>query len=339
MNKLFLVIGLGSMGKRRIRNLKSLGYQNIIGYDKNEDRMIETKKLYSINIEKNLNKILKNFLIDAIIISVPPDYHHIYLKFALKLKIPAFVEASVLDTELEEIIADSEINKVFIAPSCTMLFHPAIIKIKEILKSKTLGKISNFIYHSGQYLPDWHKYEKVEDYYVSNKVTGGAREIVPFELTWITSLLGLPKRVVGFNKKTIDIIGAPDIDDTYNLLMDYDNFIFNLSVDVVSRKATRNLMINGDKKQLLWNWDDQKIKLYDPVKHNWEIFHYSVTSAEKGYNKNITEKMYIDELESFIMSIQTNIKFPNNLKKDRSVLNLLYQIENSDKQNIIINIE
>ena len=29
----FLIVGLGSMGKRRIRCLKSLGYEDIVGYD------------------------------------------------------------------------------------------------------------------------------------------------------------------------------------------------------------------------------------------------------------------------------------------------------------------
>jgi threonine dehydrogenase-like Zn-dependent dehydrogenase len=42
----FLVVGLGSMGKRRIRNLKSLGYNDIVGFDKRADRRQEAKKLY-----------------------------------------------------------------------------------------------------------------------------------------------------------------------------------------------------------------------------------------------------------------------------------------------------
>ena len=49
----------------------------------------------------------------------------------------------------------------------------------------------------GSILPDWHTYEDVSEYYVSKKETGGGREIVPFELTWITLVLGFPKRVVG----------------------------------------------------------------------------------------------------------------------------------------------
>ena len=40
----FLVIGLGSMGKRRVRNLQYLKAGEIIGFDLREDRCQETEK-------------------------------------------------------------------------------------------------------------------------------------------------------------------------------------------------------------------------------------------------------------------------------------------------------
>jgi len=334
----FLVVGLGSMGKRRIRNLKSLGFNDIIGFDKRDDRRKEVKDLYSIETYDDINEIIKNFELRALIISVPPDVHHVYMKLALSLKIPAFIEASVLDTDLENIISDSKLKDILFAPSCTLFFHPAIKKIREIVNSRELGNISNYLYHSGQYLPDWHNYEKVSDYYVSAKETGGGREIVPFELTWITLLLGIPKRVVGFFKKTIEIDGAPNIDDTYNLLMDYGNNIFNLSVDVVSRHATRRLVINGDKKQLFWNWDDDVIKIFDSESSEWKSISYEIVAAQDGYNKNITEQMYIDEIASFVSAMNKESIFPNSLEHDHAVLNILYSVENSDLNNKIISL-
>ena len=49
------------MGKRRIRNLKSLGYNDIIGFDNRTDRRQEAKKLYSIETYDSINEILENF--------------------------------------------------------------------------------------------------------------------------------------------------------------------------------------------------------------------------------------------------------------------------------------
>jgi len=335
----FLVVGLGSMGKRRIRNLKSLGFNNIIGFDSRADRRKEAEGLYAIETKNDINEIIKNFKIDAMIISVPPDIHHIYMKLAVNFKIPAFIEASVVDTDLDIIISDSKINDVLLAPSCTLSFHPAIKKIREIVDSEELGNISNYLYHSGQYLPDWHNYEKVSDYYVSKKETGGGREIVPFELTWITLFLGMPKRIVGFYKKTIEIEGATNIDDTYNLLMDFGKSIFNVSVDVVSRYATRRLLINGDKKQLYWNWDENVIKIFNPESSEWKSYVYEIAVAQKGYNKNITEQMYVDEIEAFISAVNKESQYPNSLEHDKAVLNLLYSVEDSDHNNKIVTLK
>ncbi len=338
MESFILVIGLGSMGKRRVRNLQALGIKNIVGFDQREDRREESLQKYNINVVSSFEDAMANFNIDTFVISLPPDIHHIYMKKALELNISVFIEASVVDTDFNEMILEAKSKGICLAPSCTLFFHPAIKKIAEIIKNGDLGIISNFLYHSGQYLPDWHTYEDVSEYYVSNKETGGGREIVPFELTWITLVLGFPKRVVGFYKNAIQIKGAEAIDETYNLLMDYGNSIFNLSVDVVSRYATRRLTINGDKKQLYWNWDDNMIKIYDPEKNVWEEVKYEIISAQDGYNKNITEQMYIDEMEAFLKAADGEKSFPNNLEHDHQVLKVLYAVESSDFNNIIVKI-
>ncbi|MEP1094961.1 MAG: Gfo/Idh/MocA family oxidoreductase [Cyclobacteriaceae bacterium] len=335
MKDQFLVIGLGSMGKRRIRNLIALGFENVVGHDVRQDRCNEASAKYSIETFVDINLAFTSNEVKAFIISVPPDQHCGYMNLSIEKKIPAFIEASVVDTNFDELIELSIKSNVLLAPSCTLHFHPAIKKISEIVNKSELGKISNFLYHSGQYLPDWHSYEKVSDYYVSKKETGGGREIVPFELTWITSLLGFPQRVLGLNKKTIEIEGAETIDDTYNLLLDYGDFIFNLSVDVVSRFATRRLVINGDKKQLTWNWEDDFIRLYDPKKEEWEQIGYETISAEDGYNKNITEQMYIEEMDAFVQAISNQSDFPNSVEKDHKVLKILYAAEKSDLENTI----
>ena len=330
-----LVIGLGSMGKRRIRNLKANGVTNISGFDLREDRRAEVENIYQIPVFPSIETATAHTSFDALIISVPPDVHHIYIKQALKLNVPAFIEASVVDTDMEMLINEAISKKILLAPSCTLFFHPAIKKVAEILAAKSLGKLSNILYHSGQYLPDWHAYEKVSDYYVSKKETGGAREIVPFELTWLTMLLGFPERIAGLYKKTINIEGAENIEDTYNLLLDFNDFILNLSVDVVSRIATRKLVINGEKGQLIWDWNENLIRLYDAQTMSWQNLPYEITEAHIGYNKNITETMYNEEIEAFLDGVLNKSQYPNTLANDYKVLKVLYAVEKSSDTNTI----
>jgi len=325
----FLVVGLGSMGKRRIRCLSALGLKNVAGFDLRADRREEATQKYGIDTYSDFDEAVSAAKPNALFISVPPDVHHIYMKRAIDQKLPFFVEASVVDTDMDLILRASK--EVFMAPSATLLFHPAIRKMSEIISSGELGKISNFMLHSGQYLEDWHTYEKVSDFYVSNPVTGGAREITPFELTWVTRLLGFPKRVCGNVRKTIAIPGAELIDDTYNFLMDYEQFLATITIDVVSRNATRRVLINGSKKQLVWNWSDNCVKLYSPETSKWEQVDYTLAPAAAGYNASISEGMYIDEVESFLTSLLGNGPFINNVENDWRVLKVLYAIEESDR--------
>lgn len=329
MEERILVIGLGSMGKRRTRNLQHLGYKNIAGFDIREDRRAESASRYGIKTFEAFQSALEEFKPAVFIISVPPDLHHIYMKAAIKLGIPSFIEASVVDTDLSQMIDDSERLNVLLAPSCTLFFHPAVRAIHKILQSGALGKISNVLYHSGQYLPDWHTYEAVGDYYVSNPETGGCREIVPFELSWMTQVFGFPAMVAGICKKTIEIEGAPDIYDTCNSILDYQEFMIMLTVDVVSRVATRRLTINGSLKQLTWDWNESLVRTFNPVTGENEESRFELLSSEAGYNKNITEQMYIDEMHSFMQAALHQGTYENTLKNDSRILNILYAVEKS----------
>jgi len=323
----FCVIGLGSMGKRRIRNLQFLGYKNIIGIDPREDRRIETKKKYGIEVYKTIDDIkLSN--VDAIIISVPPDRHLDYIKIAVDNKKPSFVEAGVISEDTYHAIKYNVDQKVYIAPSCTLFFHPVIKDIYGIVKSQVYGKITNFSYHSGQYLPDWHPWESIKDFYVSNRLTGGAREIVPFELSWLTKVIGYPQEIKGFFQKTIEF-GA-DIEDTYTFVIKYADYSGTMLVDVVSRFATRSLILNLEKAQIRWNWEDGYFKLYESENNRWIQYNQPDVPAEPGYNKNITELMYINEMKSFIEGIDNPAYFPNTLEEDYQVLQLLDKIELSE---------
>ena len=53
--------------------------------------------------------------------------------------------------------------------------------------------------------------------------------------------------------------------------------------------------------------------------------------AASGYNQNIGENMYIDELNTYIEAVKSKKNFINTLELDHSVLKLLYAIEESSK--------
>lgn len=327
----YLIAGLGSMGRRRIRCLLRLGVEanDIIGLDRREDRVNWAKESYGIHGLVGSEDDLEEGRAEVMIVSVPPHKHNRFLRRALELNMHFFVEASVLSDGLKEIADRLKETNLVGVPSATMWFHPAVEIIREQVQADRLGDISAVLLHSGQYLPDWHPHEDVSEFYVSRRETGGAREIVPFELTWLTKIFGLPRRASGERKKTIDIPGAEDIDDSYSFVLDYPGLIINGHVDVVSRQATRRVVVVGDSAQLVWNWSEERVRVFDPKSDNWTSYTYQVGEAEDGYDENIGEKMYLSETRAFLEAIEGDRAFPNTFDRDIRVLNILYAIERS----------
>ena len=322
----FIVVGLGSMGKRRVRCLQALGQKDIIGFDIREDRRKEANEKYGIETITSFESV-NWFEFSAMIVSVPPDKHAQYAILAIENNLPVFIEASVILDDVKSIKsvmkADSKV-----APSCTLRFHPMIKDITRIVKEGKYGKITNFSYHSGQFLPDWHPWENVNDFYVSNRSTGGGREIVPFELTWMVDTIGWPKEVKGYFEKTIEL-GA-DIEDSYAMVLKYPDKVGTLIVDVAARYAVRNLIINMEKGQIQWKWDDTCVFLYEVENNRWVKFNQPEFASASGYNKNIGEQMYIDEINAFISFYKDGKPFPNTIDDDIKVLEILNKVEESD---------
>lgn len=319
-----LVIGLGSMGKRRIRCLQKLGVDDIFGFDPREDRRKEAQSTYGISVLTELVAAdMAGF--DLAVISTPPDVHHLHLSWAIAAKVPAFVEASVISAPLAQLTRQAEANGTVVAPSCTLRFHSAVKDITEIVKSRRYGKVCNYSYHCGQYLPDWHPWEAVTDYYVSNPLTGGAREIVPFELTWLVDAFGWPKTAQGVKCRTADV-GAP-IDDTYAAILMHEGFVGMLMVDVVARQALRKLTVNFESASLSWDWNEGVVHIYEANTGRMIDWHQPKNSAHAGYNANIGEAMYIEEVAAFIAAATGKQTFPNSLQDDLRVLGILEQIE------------
>jgi hypothetical protein len=324
----FLIIGLGSMGKRRIRNLQTMGYKQIAGFDLRQDRIDEAHSEYDVKVYKNFNEAIEHFEPDVFIISTSPKYHMDYAIWGEQKNIPCFIEASVIDRlKIKSLSESSKKSRTIIAPSCTMRYFPGPKTVKDLLSRGVIGKPLSFNYITGQYLPDWHPWEKITDFYVSERSTGGAREIVPFELTWLNDIFGKPTPLTCYKGKVSDI--DADIDDIYHCVLNYPgSMLANITIEVVSRpKATRELRIMGSEGLLVMTSDEQCVKYCSVKSPEWTRITLKPGSVEKNYIN--PEEPYIAELSDFILAIKENNQklYPNTLDDDCDVLEILEKLE------------
>lgn len=315
----FLQIGLGSMGKRRIRNLlfHKIDPADILGFDISPKRCAEVAKEYGIKTINDFNRAIKEFKPDAFIISTPPNLHEQYFLYAAKHKLHFFTEVPTTDRGYKELMP--LLNKSFVAaPSCTFRYAPAIKKIKELLVSGAIGRPLTFNHYLGQYLPDWHPYEDYRKVYFSKKETGGAREMLPYELVWLSHIFGsLPIKATGISTKVSKL--EMTADDLYCLTVQFKNGVIgNLMIDLLNRKASRTLRIIGTEGTLDWDWLNYRITVYRAGREKPQIV--NVKTIKKFAHYNTTEDIYREEVKYFLEAIANKKPYPYTFKEDYQIL-------------------
>jgi hypothetical protein len=123
MNKNYLQVGLGSMGKRRIRNLlaNDVKKENIFGFDLSGEKREEAGKEYGIVTFENFKDAVEKIRPDVYLISTPPDRHREYFLHAAREKKHFFVEVTTHDAGYDELTPLLD-GSFVAAPSCTYRF-------------------------------------------------------------------------------------------------------------------------------------------------------------------------------------------------------------------------
>ena len=326
----FLIVGLGSMGKRRIRNLRCLKEGSVIGYDPCKDRREDAQQKYEIPVYSEFEEAMATDP-DALVICTPPDRHTQYARIALGGRKHFFTEASVVDDGMDEVIHLAARTPVVAAPSCTMRFHPSIARIKALVEENVIGPILCFTYHCGQYLPDWHPWEDYRSFYVAKRETGGCREIVPFELAWLTWILGQPEMISCLKGKLSGL--EADIDDVYQILIRFQrSTLGHLLVDIISRVPYRTCRLISESGVIEWNWADKCVRVFLSEGKRWMDYPEPRDGDDVGPFGN--EHMYVEEMRCFVEAIRGKRVYPYTLAEDKKILDLLYAAERSSDESI-----
>ena len=315
-----LIIGLGSMGKRRLRLIRDIDSSiNIIGLDSNEERSEEVSKEYGIAVYKDLSSVMSEGDMDAVFVCTSPLSHHNIIDKLLEYDIPIFTELNLVSDGYEKFINE---EKLFL--SSTFLYRE---DIKWII-NKVNGMRVNYVYHTGQYLPDWHPWEDYRKYFVGEKKSNGCREIMAIELPWITEAFG---DIVDFNvirDKMSDL--EVDYPDNYMMSFVHKSGIVGLvAVDVVSRNASRRLEVFGENNHILWDGKPDSLKDYNLESGQFETIRvYDDVVHREGYSSNIIENAYRAEIEAFFSLVagkKDSVRY--SFKKDYKILQLIDSIE------------
>ena len=329
--KNILVIGYGSMGRRRIRLIREiLPAVNIICIDNNPKRINQAIEDGHSVLETLEEGILASP--DIAVVSISPGQHADVIIPLLSAGIHVFTELNLTSDRYDEMSRLTKEKNVILFVSSTLIYKRQMEYFERVANSQT--KPITYLYHVGQYIQDWHPWESYKDFFIGKKETNAIREILAIQLPWMIRTFGKIKdiSVISQNCTDLDI----DFPDSVVLSIIHENGnIGSFVVDVVSRKATTHLEIFGEDVHVFWDGhNDDLLCLNINTKQIEQVNTYDTEKNYEGYSDVIAEEPYKEEIKSFFDAIQ-GAKIKYNLIDDEYVLDLIDIIESQYNMNNI----
>ena len=321
-----IVIGLGSMGKRRLRLLSERKDVELFGIDSQESRCEEVKEKFGISCFKSITEAVEVENIEAAVISTSPLSHASIIKECLTHNLHVFTEINLVQDGYAENMALAKEKNLVLFLSSTFLYRKETKAIIEKVQNSECSL--NYIYHVGQYLPDWHPWESYNSYFIGNPRTNGCREIMAIDLPWIVSAFGPIKNFYAVKSKNTGL--NISYNDNYLVTLQHESGHKGVfAVDVVARKSGRNIEVFGEQLHLSWNGTADSLHFYNiEEKKNEKVVFDNASEHVEGYAAFVTENPYREELNAFLKQIVERDYTPAwDFEKDKAVLDIIDQIE------------
>ena len=314
-----VVIGLGSMGKRRVRLIKEMypDYE-IIGVDGREERRVEAKSMFEMKCYSTIEDIQEQ--IECAFVCTSPLSHSSIINFCIKKGWHVFTELNLVSEHYEENIKLAKEKQKVLFLSSTFLYRE---ETKYISSRISQEKKWNYVYHIGQYLPDWHPWEHYNEFFIGDKRTNGCREIMAIELPWLTNAFGSIESIQVMSDKMTELnIG---FNDNYMVLIKHaDGNKGILIVDVVSPVAVRKMEAYSENAYIAWNGTPDSIVEYNSFNKRIEnVVLQEAVEHKEGYSAFIVENAYKNEIKAFFDVVNGHNKPIYGFEEDKIILNII----------------
>lgn len=320
-----LIAGLGSIGRRHLRNFQALNAGEFVLL-RSRRSTLPDDELAGLPTVQNLAEALQNHKPDIVVVSNPTSLH-------LDVAIPAaeagchlLLEKPISHTmdrvsTLAEIV-EQQALKVLVG--FQFRFHPGLQYIKKLLDNDTIGSVTNVHVHWGEYLPAWHPWEDYRIGYAARSDLGGGVLLTlchPFDyLRWligeIDALSAMTAQAGG-----LDI----EVEDTANVMLRFTNgALGTVHVDYVQRPPTHTLQITGQGGRILWDNEDGAVHWYQTKTETWQKKEMSA-----DFERNI---LFIEEVKHFLSCIESGTEPCVNLADGIAAQKIVLAAKQSDRE-------
>lgn len=307
----FLMIGLGSIGQRHLRNIKRLygDSAQIIAYrvrglQRTFSDTMQIRENVSLEEEFGITSYasLEEALLqkpDVAFITNPTNMHIECAIACAKAGCHLFLEKPISDSdkglyELSSIVTQKGI-KVFVGYQNRL--HPGIAQLKQLLEQEALGEILNVRAVVGERLTTMHTYEDYKETYMARKDMGGGvvTNQMVHEMDYLYYLFGAAKDVyaVGGTLGNLGIDVEDNCEAVFTLQKGTRSFPISVHADFYQSPPERYVQVVGTKGKARVDIIANEIE--------WTIGDETSRISYDNFQRN---DMFIEELKMFIDSVE-----------------------------------
>jgi len=293
-----LLAGLGSIGTRHLQNIIGLGYTNIA--------VVSSKKVLpaafaGCKLYHEIDEALNAAAFDAAFICTPTALHTGQLIKILRHKIRLiYLEKPVSDSlhQIKEARNLASLYKSKIITGFDLHFDPGMIKLKEMLQQKIIGRIISVNAFVGQYLPLWRPYEDHRKGMSAKKETGGGVMLdLIHEFDYLYRLFGNVETVACniINSGELEI----ETEECAGVLLRFENGISGLvHLDYWQQQLKRFAIITGTEGTITWNLAEKSVELI--TKKETTVFSYNNFDRNNRFVHAV--KSFLEEKDGALFS-------------------------------------
>jgi predicted dehydrogenase len=302
-----LVVGLGGIGQRHMRNMRALFGPDIeiLGYDPRPQIAVLTDRLtveegsrleekYKIHRYPDFDSALAQKP-NVVFVCNPSSLHVGTALRAAQSGCHLFIEKPLSHTNdhVEELVGLVEKRNLVATVGFQLRFHPCLRRLHSLLKENVVGRVLAVRAEVGEYLPKWHAYEDYRQIYASKRELGGGVILSQIhEMDYLYWLFGLPKHLyaLGGHLSSLEL----DVEDVASILMecsvDGRMVPVHLHQDYVQRPSSRTCQIVGDEGKILVDIGSLSVTVFDRLGSLKE------SSTYAGFERN---QLFLDEIKNF----------------------------------------
>jgi predicted dehydrogenase len=318
----FLVIGCGSIGRRHIANLQTLGVKKISAFDLQSDRRSEIEAEFNISTADSLEEAWSGRP-EVACITAPTSMHVPLALEAASHGCHLLIEKPLGDgfDGVQQLLTAVDEQNLTTLVGCNIRFHHGPATIKKLLDNRAVGRIVSAHLDGGQYLPDWHPNEDYRQMYAANASMGGGVVLDGIhEIDYARWLFGEVAEVYSQGGKVSSL--EIDTEDTVNILMKMTSgFSVSIHMDYIQRISSRTCKIIGEEGTIFWDISQGAVTLFTAGQKTWQSF-----PEPEGYNIN---QMYLDEMQHFLNCLAGQEKSTLDVYEAKRVLEIALAIKDS----------